>query len=125
MNCPNCDKEMKDKSFWYFGLGSWDMDYPDQLHEEYWCPNCRIKFLNGEWAIPDSMIATDKQINAAKIIECNTGISMPPPLKKLMCKYIGDNMELSKKRYEEYKKEREHSFEEWCEENSDWLPEYF
>lgn len=125
MNCPNCDKEMKDKSYWYYSFGSWDMDYPDQLHEEYWCPNCRIKFLNGEWTIPDSMIATDKQINAAKIIERNTGISMPPPLKKLMCKYIGDNMELSKKRYEEYKKEREQLFEEWCEENSYWLPEYF
>lgn len=125
MKCPNCEKEMKDKSYWYYGFGSWDMDYPDQLHEEYWCPHCRIKFVNDEWTIPDSMIATEKQLNTGKIIERNTGISMPPPLKKLMCKYIGDNIELSKKRYEEYKKGREQAFSEWCEENSDWLPEYY
>ena len=27
--------------------------------------------------------------------------------------------------YEEYKKQRAQLFEEWCEENSDWLPEYY
>lgn len=125
MFCPNCDKEMKDKSYWYFGLGSWDMDYPDMLHEEYWCPSCHIKYVNGKWTIPKSMAATEKQLNAGTIIERNTGITMPPPIKKLMCKYIGDNMELSKQRYKEYKKMRENSFSEWCEENSDWLPEYY
>lgn len=125
MECPNCKQEMKDKSYWYYSLGSWDMSYPDFLHEEYCCSNCDIKWVNGEWTIPESMIATEKQLNAGQIIEHNTGICMPPPLKKLMCKYISDNMELSKKRYEEYKKIRERSFCEWCEENSDWLPEYF
>ena len=125
MKCPNCDKEMKDKSYWYYSLGGWDLDYPDELHEEYLCSSCRIKFVNGEWIIPKSMIATEKQINASKIIERNTGIEMPPPIKKLMWEYIGNNIELSKKKYEEYKKMREQSFEEWCEDNSDWLPEYF
>lgn len=24
--CPNCNKEMKDTSYWYYGLGDWDMD---------------------------------------------------------------------------------------------------
>ena len=125
MDCPNCGKIMKDKSYWYYGIGSWDMDYPDVLHEEYWCSSCRIRFVNGEWTIPKSIIATDKQLNAAAIIECNTGIDMPPPIKKLIWKYIKDNMEYSKQRYEEYKKGRERLFEEWCEEKSDWLPEYF
>ena len=125
MDCPHCNKEMEDRSYWYYGLGSWDMDYPDELHEEYWCASCRIKFINGEWTVPDSIRATDKQLNAGVIIEHNTGIRMPPPIKKLMCEYIGNNIELSKKRYEEYKKGKERLFEEWCEENSDWLPEYF
>lgn len=125
MKCSNCNREMKDKSYEYYGIGSWDMNYPDEYHEEYWCPICHIKFVNDEWTIPSSMVATDKQLNAGKIIECNTGISMPPPLKKLMCEYIGENMELSKKKYEEYKEKKRQLFEEWCEENSDWLPECF
>lgn len=125
MECPNCNREMKDKSYAYYGIGSWDMDYPDQYHEEYWCPICHIKFVNKEWTIPESIIATEKQLYVGKIIEHNTGIEMPPPIKKLMCEYIGKNMELSKKKYEEYKEKKERLFEEWCEENSDWLPEYF
>ena len=125
MNCPNCNNPMQNESFYYYSLGGWDMDYPDEYHEEYWCPYCRIRFVNDEWEIPSSIIATDKQINAGRIIENNTGIKMPPPIKKLMSKYIGDNMELSQKRYEEYKKQRAQLFEEWCEENSDWLPEYY
>ena len=75
---------MKDKSYWYYGLGSWDMDYPDELHEEYWCLSCRIKYIDGKWVIPPSIIATEKQMNAGKIIQRNTGITMPPPIKKLM-----------------------------------------
>ena len=125
MNCPNCNNPMQDKSHWYYGFGSWDVDYPDQLCEEYWCPYCRIKFLDGEWTIPKAIIATDKQIRVGNIIEHNTGIEMPPPIKKLMNKYIGDNMELSKRNYEIYKKQQQQLFEEWCEENSDWLPEYY
>ena len=69
MKCPNCNKEMKDESYWYYGLGSWDMDYPDQLHEEYCCSNCNIKLVNGEWTIPKSIIATEKQLNETKIHE--------------------------------------------------------
>ena len=114
MNCPNCNEEMKDKSYWYYGFGSWDMDYPDQLHEEYQCRNCKIKYINGEWTIPEYMIATEKQLNAGAIIERNTGISMPPPIKRLMCEYIGNNMELSKQRYEEYKKIREQNSQRNC-----------
>ena len=125
MKCPNCSKEMKDKSYVYYGMADWDMDYPATLHEEYWCSDCRIKFINDDWVIPESMIATEKQMNAGRIIESNTGIIMPPPTKKLMWKYIQDNMELSKKMYEENKIRNESDFDDWCLENSDWLPEYF
>lgn len=125
MICPNCNKEMKDKSYWHYSIGGWDLDYPDILHEEYWCGNCCIKFINDSWIIPKSIRATDKQIECGKLIERNTGINMPPPIKKLLSKYIGDYLELSKQCAEEYKKEREQLFSEWCEDNSDWLPEYF
>lgn len=52
MKCINCQTEMKDKSYWYYGLGSWDMDYPDMLHEEYICPKCKHKYIDGEWKKP-------------------------------------------------------------------------
>ena len=52
MKCINCQTEMKDKSYWYYGIGSWDMDYPDTLHEEHRCPNCKYKYINGEWKKP-------------------------------------------------------------------------
>ncbi len=128
MNCPNCDKEMKDKSYEanvFFGFGDEPDYYPTRLIEEYHCKYCKIRYQDGDWFIPENFRATEKQLNAGKIIEYNTGIDMPPPTKRLMWKYIQDNIELSKQRYEESKKAREQSFSEWCEENSDWLPEYF
>lgn len=127
MNCPNCEKKMKNKSYSVevFGFGD-EPDYiPTNWIEEYHCKYCKIKYHDGEWTIPKSIIATEKQLNAGRIIEGNTGIKMPPPTKKLMWKYIQDNMELSKQMYEENKKAREQSFSEWCEDNSDWLPEYY
>jgi len=125
MKCPNCNKEMRDNSYEYYSIGGWDLDYPDLLHEEYWCQDCLIRFTNGKWEMPQYLIATEKQLKAGIIINRNTGIKMPPPLKKLMWQYIQDNMELSKRKSEEYKNQRKQAFVEWCEENSDWLPEYF
>lgn len=125
MNCPNCGKEMKDESYWHYSIGGWDLDYPDVFHEEYWCWHCCIKFINDTWTVPKSIQATDKQLNVGRLIERNTGIRMPPPIKKLLSEYIGNYLELSKQRSAEYKMERRQDFSEWCEENSDWLPEYY
>lgn len=125
MECPNCGKLMKDCSYNYYSLGGWDLDYPDALHEEYTCRACKIKYINGAWTIPSNIYATEKQLKAGKIIEKTTGINMPPPLKKLLWKYIQDNIEASKNISKRNRIEQEQTFCDWCEDNSYWLPEYF
>ena len=119
MKCPNCDKEMKDKSYWYYGIGDWDMDYPATLHEEYRCIDCNIKYINDEWIIPKKFErATYKQIKCAAFINRQLGTNFEPILKTSTWKFIKDNLTTAKEIYN-------HSFSDWCLENSDWLPEYF
>lgn len=36
MKCPNCNEEMQDKGYSYYGLGEWDCDYPrDNSWDDY------------------------------------------------------------------------------------------
>ena len=44
MICPNCNKEMQYKAYYYYGFDSWDVVSPDQLYEEYRCPYCDTNF---------------------------------------------------------------------------------
>ena len=125
MKCPNCNKEMKDNSYSYYGLGSWDMDYPDCYHEEYVCRACKISYINGEWQIPDSLIATEKQIKAAEFISNILGFEIPPHTKKMLWQFIHDNLQEAIKAREELIKRNEQSFDDWCWDNAHWLPEYF
>lgn len=118
MTCPNCNRFMKDKSYWYYGFGDWDMDYPTELHEEYVCQHCKIKYVNGKWIIPDRFIATEKQQKTMLFINSVLHIEIPPPTKIKAWSYIS-------KYFDEAKLAKEQQFEQWCEENAYWLPEYF
>lgn len=123
MNCPNCNKEMKDKSYWHYGLGSWDMDYPDVLYEEYWCSDCRIKYINGEWIIPKKFEkATYKQVKCANFICNELGLRFEPILKAKTWKFINTYLDAAKL---SNKLRRDNNFRDWCEDNLEWLPEYF
>ena len=121
MICPNCTREMKDESYEYYGIGSWDMDYPDNYQEQHVC-TCGVKIINGKWEIPESIRATDKQIHAAEVISKVLGLRTPPPLKTLMWKFIHDHIEESK---EKSKAESDCNAELFFEENYSWLPEYY
>lgn len=125
MKCPHCNKEMKDKSYAYYGIGSWDMDYPDCYHEEFVCKTCKISYINEKWHIPDNLIATEKQIKTAIFIHNVLGCSIPAHTKKCLWKYINTNLQNAIQASKTLKQQREQAFEEWCEDNSDWLPEYF
>ena len=116
MKCPNCKQEMKDKS--YCDWSSWDMDYPDCLHEEHFCTTCKISFLNGEWNIPKNLIATEKQIKTASFISDVLRCDVPVHTKKLLWKFINENLQTAIE-------VKERDFENWCWDNADWLPEYF
>ena len=116
MKCPNCESEMKDKSYWY--EGSWDSDYPEFKHEEHVCKVCKIAYKNGEWYVPDNLIATNKQIKTAMFISNVLHCERPVHTKKLLWKFINENLQ-------EAIEVNNRNFEEWCEDNSDWLTEYF
>lgn len=122
MKCPNCNKEMKDKSYSFYSLGAWDCDYPDELHEEYMCKSCKISYINDEWHIPSSLVATEKQIKTAKFIRNVIGGQTPPPLKKNLWKYIHDNLQRAIELNEHIK---DCNAEMFFEDNYQWLPEYF
>ena len=119
MNCPNCNKEMKDKSYWYYGISDWDMDYPATLHKEYCCLDCGIEFVGSSWIIPPKYeLATDKQKNCVKFINRELGMNFNPLLKRNSWEFINSYLD-------DARQSRDTKFECWCEDNSDWLPEYF
>lgn len=122
MKCPNCNKEMKDKSYAVeitFITGDEPDYYPTEWIEEYNCKDCGIKYHKGDWVVPKKYPrATDKQIKCALFINRQLGTTFVPVLKTSTWKFIKDNIEQAIE-------VRNHSFSEWCEENSDWLPEYF
>ena len=122
MICPNCGKEMIDKSHSVlitFLTGDDPDYYPTEWVEEYYCKECKIKFYKDEWTVPKKYPrATEKQIKCTKFINQQLGTSFDPVLKTSTWKFIRDNIDSAKEVYD-------NSFTEWCEENSYWLPEYF
>ena len=122
MLCPNCNKEMKDKSHAVeitFLTGD-ELDYyPTEWVAEYHCKECGIKYHKGDWTIPKRyQRATNKQIKCALFINRQLGTNFDPVLKRSTWKFINENIARAKEI-------RDYKFSEWCEENSDWLPEYF
>lgn len=122
MNCPNCDKEMKDKSHAVeitFLTGDDPDYYPTEWIEEYHCKDCKIKYDNGNWVILKAYpLATDKQIKCVNFINRQLGTCFNPVLKHQTWKFIKENLSKAQEAYD-------NSFSEWCEDNSDWLPEYY
>lgn len=127
MKCPNCGKDMKDKSHAetiFFCTGDEPDYYPTEWIEEYWCRDCKIKYTkheyqNDEWKIPKKYErATDKQIKCAQFINRSLGTDFIPVLKHSTWQFIKKNLTAAK----EVAQQR---FCNWCEDNADWLPEYF
>ena len=97
MKCIECGKEMKDKSYSYYGMGDWDMDYPASYHEEYYCKDCKIKYENGKWVIPKHIeLPTQKQKNTILFINNKCDLSIKPITKKQCIRDIGKYFEKAK-----------------------------
>ena len=98
MKCIECEQEMKDRSYNYYGLGDWDMDYPASYHEEYYCKHCKIKYVNGKWVIPKHIeLPTQKQINTILFINNKCGLFLKPITKKQCIRDIGKYFDHAKK----------------------------
>lgn len=122
MICPNCNKEMKDSSHAVeltFMTGDDPDYYPTRWYEKYTCNYCKIKYEDGTWIIPKAYIrATDKQIKCVEFINGQIGTAFVPVLKHQCWKFIKENLPKAQEIYN-------HKFSEWCDENADWLPEYY
>lgn len=122
MKCPNCNKDMMDKSYEVkitFFTGDEPDYYPTEWIEKFHCKGCGITFNKGEWVIPKKYpLATNKQIKCAMFINKQLGTDFKPVLKTQTWRFIKENLSTAKEVYD-------NSFSQWCEENADWLPEYF
>ena len=108
MKCINCETEMKDKSYNYYGLGDWDMDYPASYHEEHRCPNCKCKYINGKWEVPKMVEKpTEKQINTILFINNKLRCSFEAITKQQCIRDIGKYFDKAKEaanqpKYDDY-----------------------
>jgi hypothetical protein len=114
MKCINCGTEMKDKSYSYYGIGDWDMDYPASYHEEYRCPNCKCKYTredhygDGKWDIPKTVEKpTEKQVKTILFIMSKLHISLEAITKQQCIRDIGKYFDKAKEvanqpRYDDY-----------------------
>jgi hypothetical protein len=93
MVCPECGKEMKDKSYDYYSIGAWDYDYPDCTYIKFVCNKCRISYEEGEWKVPKKFRGSEKQIKAAEFISKVLYLPLPPPHKKILWKFINCNLQ--------------------------------
>lgn len=94
--CPSCGKPMKDHSWVSSGYDS-DNEWNTWGEEYYVCHNCHTEYIDDEWNIPEPYKATDKQISMANHVYNYTRIPLPPPTKKLLWKYINENLPKAKK----------------------------
>ena len=122
MKCPICQKETIDKSYMYYGLGDWDCDYPNTLHEEYICPNCKIKYVNGEYFGIEHFggRATEKQIKCVKFINNMLDLNYEPIAKYPTSKFISKYIDKASKVYSLQQEEDYDEFD-YC----DWYNEFF
>ena len=79
--------------------------------------------INVLWFIPDEIErATYKQIRCANFICRELGINFEPILKTKTWEFINTYLDVAK---QNNKQRRDNNFRDWCEDNLDWLPEYF
>ena len=102
MKCINCLTEMKDRSYSYYGLGDWDMDYPASYHEEHRCPNCKCKYVRedygqGRWEIPKKVeLPTEKQVKTILFINNRLMLSLEAITKQQCIRDIGKYFDKAK-----------------------------
>jgi len=78
MKCPNCGKEMIDKSYSkrerFYHWEDEEFYYRDNYYEKFVCNDCKISFENDTWNIPNKLLPTEKQKKT--ILFINNHLSM-------------------------------------------------
>lgn len=84
MNCPNCDRKMKEENHIIYIL--------------YKCHSCKIAYDNysKKWDVPIENLPTKKQENTLFFINSRLGTDFIPVTKKQCSKVISENFEKAK-----------------------------
>lgn len=65
MKCPNCGKEMIDKSYSkleeFYHWEDEEYYYRKIYYEKFVCNDCKISFEDHKWNIPNNLMPTEKQ----------------------------------------------------------------
>ena len=88
MKCPNCDKEMDNKTYCkmedFYHWEDRETYYQKVEHEKFVCRSCEIKYLDGKWKIPEKYNPTEKQKKTILFINNRLGMDIQP-LTKHQC----------------------------------------
>ena len=97
MKCPNCGKEMKNRSYSkleeFYHCKDDEYYYKRNYYEKFVCSDCKISIVNDEWNIPDDLRATEKQVEACNFICRILNIEHPPLTKRAVWHFIHDHIE--------------------------------
>ena len=118
--CPVCGNHMKDHSWSSSGYDN-DNEWNTWNETVLVCHKCGTKKQNDTWYIPDAYKASEKQFHAAAYIHIVTGLPLPPPTKKLLWKFINENLQAAKNIKQ---KQHETDMEQFCEEFPEFIPAY-
>ena len=97
MKCPNCGKEMIDKSCSKLEeCYHWEDEefyYKRNHYEKFVCSECKISIVNDKWNIPDNLQATEKQVKTCDFICRMLNVESPLPVKTAMWQFIHNHIE--------------------------------
>ena len=100
MKCPNCGKEMIDKSYSkledFYHWEDEEFYYKRNYYEKFVCNDCKISVKNDEWDIPSELQATEAQIKACRFVSDELGYDPPPPTKRAMWKFLNETLDEAK-----------------------------
>lgn len=109
MLCPNCNTEMKEKTYI-------PPDEDFDVSHDYFCPKCHVFRLDGQdWTIPDELKPTEKQERTVTFIYSRLGIPFDGIIetKKEYSSFISKHFEDAKQKKRPIKtREQDSNFDE-------------
>lgn len=101
MKCPNCDKEMADKSYYkmeeFYHYDDEEFYYHKVEHEKFVCQSCKITYLDDKWKIPKKYNPTKKQKKTILFINNHLSMNIQPLTKHQCWLDIGKYFEKAKR----------------------------
>ena len=102
MKCPNCGKEMIDKSYSkleeFYHWEDEDYYYRKNYYGKFVCNDCKISFEDDKWNIPNNLMPTEKQKKTILFINNHLGMDLEALTKHQCWSDIGKYFDEAKKK---------------------------